>query len=166
MYNLFTPSVSFYCFRPALHVPLVGRVDMASIWSGALCTVVPAPRAARPIVMYWRLQVLFFGPSGRNGAGLCWGASYVPASVAYSSTAALAGALSLEGSDELRVHCYELCHESLDLGRDLCNSGAIARRGCCQVRNSVHHLLLEVPVVRVCSGVVCGAVGSTSLVSN
>ena len=70
MYNCFTPSVSFCCFRPALHVPLGGRVDMAGRWDGELCAVVPAPRDARPTVMDWQLQVLFFGPNGFNGAGL------------------------------------------------------------------------------------------------
>ena len=111
-----------------------------------------------------KIHILFFGPSVRNGAGLCWGAG--SASAALSSTAAPAGALSLGGSDELQVHCYELFCDPLDRGRDLCDVGAIARCGCCQVRNSVHRLLLEVPVVRVCGGVVCGAVGGTGLVSN
>ena len=168
MYNCFTPFVSFCCFHPALHVPLGVRVDMASRWGGTLCTVVPAPGDARPTVMDRRLQVFFFGPSGRNGAGLCWGAGSVSASAsaASSSTAALAGALNLEGSDKFRVHCYEICCEPLDRGRELCNGGAIARRGCRQVHDSIHRLLLEVPVVRVCGGIVCGALGGTGLVSN
>ena len=126
MYNCDTPSVSYGCSRPALHVPLGGHVDMAGRWGGSLCAFVPAPGAARPTVMDWRLRVLFFGPSGRNGAGLCWGAG----SAAAPSTAALSEALCLEGSDELRVHCHELRREPLDRGRELCDDGAIT----CRVR--------------------------------
>ena len=98
-------------------------------WGGSLCAVVPAPGAARPTVMDWRLQVLFFGPSGRNGAGLCWGAGSASASAAVPSTAAPAGALFLAGSDELHIHCHELLREPLDPGRELCDGGAITRRG-------------------------------------
>ena len=100
---------------------------MSGRWGGALCAVVSAPGATRPKVMYWRLQVLVFGPSGRNVAGLCWGAG--SASAAAPSTAALAGALCLEGSDELRVHYHELRHEPLDRGHELFDVGAITRRG-------------------------------------
>ena len=151
--------MSFCCFRPALHVLLGDCVDMASHWGGAGCAVAPAPGTARPMLMERRLQVLFFGPSGCNGAGLGWGAGSASASAAFSSTAAPAGARSLEGSDKLHVYFRDLCCEPLDRGRELCNGGAIARCGCCQVRDSVHRLLLEVPVVRVCGGVVCGALG-------
>ena len=103
--------MSFCFFRPALNVPLGGRVDVASLWGKALCTVVPAPGAILPTVVDWRLQVLVFGPSGRNGAGSA------SASTALSSTAAPAGVLRLEGSDELYVHGYKLCREPLDHGR-------------------------------------------------
>ena len=123
--------MSFFCFRPALLVPLGGRLDMAGCWGGALCAVFPAPGAARPTIMYWRLQVLFFGPSGRNSAGFCWGASSASASTASSSTAAPDGALCLEGSDELRVYCHDLCCEPLGHGLELRDGGAITCRGRC-----------------------------------
>ena len=55
-------------FRPVLHVPLSGRVDVASCWGRILGTVSPAPRAARPTVMDWRLKVFFVGHSGLTGA--------------------------------------------------------------------------------------------------
>ena len=129
MYNCVTPSISYSCLCPALHVPLGGRVDMACQWGGALCAIVPAPGAARPTVMDWGLQVFFFGPSGRSGASLCWGAGSASATAAAPSTAALAGALCLEGSDKLRVHCHELRREPLNRGRELCDGGAITRRG-------------------------------------
>ena len=105
---------------------------MSSRWGGALCTVVPAPGAARPTVMDRRLQVLFFDPSGRNGDDLCWdaGSASASASAALSSTATLGGALSVEGSDELHIHCHKLFREPLDRGRELCNGSTIARRGC------------------------------------
>ena len=131
MYNFFTPSVSFFCFRPALLVPLGGRVDIAGCWGGALCAVVPAPRDARQTLIYRRLQVLLFGPSGRNGAGLCWGASSTSASTALSSTAAPDGALCLEGSEELRIYCHELCREPLDRGIWNLQINAITCRGRC-----------------------------------
>ena len=158
--------MSFCCFRPDLHVPLGGSLDMASHWVGALCTVLPAPGAAHPTLMDRPLQVLFFGPSCRNGAGLCWGAGSTSTSSALSSKAALVGELSLEGSEEFHVHCYKLYHEPLNRGQELCNGVAIARRGCRQVHDSVQSLLLEVPVIRVCGGVVYGAIGGKVLVSN
>ena len=74
--------------------------------------------------------------------------------------------LRLEGSDKFHVHCYKLCREPLNRGQELCNGVAIACRGCRQVCDSVLRLLLEVPVVWVCGGVVCGAVGGKVLVSN
>ena len=80
--------------------------------------------------------------------------------------AAPVGELRLEGSDKFHVHCYKLCREPLNRGQELCNGVAIACRGCRQVRDSVLRLLLEVPVVWVCGGVVCGAVGGKVLVSN
>ena len=138
--------MSFCCFRPDLHVPLGGSLDMASHWVGALCTVLPAPGAARPTVMDRPLQVLFFGPSCRNGAGLCWGAGSTSTSLASSSTTTLVGKLSLEGSDNLQVHCYKLYHEPLNRGHELCNGVDIARHGCRQVCDSVERLLLEVPI--------------------
>ena len=106
MYNCVTPSVSAGCFHPTLHFTLGTRVDMASQWGEALCAVVPAPRAACLTVMDWRLQVLFFIPSGRNGAGLYCGSGSAAAFAAAPSTAALAGALFLEVSDKLHVHCH------------------------------------------------------------
>ena len=127
MHNCVTPPVSFCCSRPALCVPLGGRVDMAGLWVGEICAVVPAPGSTRPTIMDWRLQVLFFSPSDRNGAGLCWGAG--SASTAAPYTAALVGALCLGDSDEICVYCHELCREPLDRGCELCNVGAITRRG-------------------------------------
>ena len=86
-------------FRPALNVPLGGRVDVASYGGGALCTIVSASRAACPIVLDGRLQVLVVGPGGQNGAGCCGCSGSVSASAALSSTAAPAVALRLKGSD-------------------------------------------------------------------
>ena len=91
----------------------------------------PAPGAARPTVMDQRLQVLFFGPSGRNGTGLCWGAGSASASASAPFTFALAGALCLEGSDDIRVHCHKLCREPLDRRRDMCDGGLITHSGRC-----------------------------------
>ena len=71
---------------------------MTGLWVRELCSVVPAPGAARPTVMDWRLQVLFLSPSGRNSAGLCWGTGSASAYTVSSFTAAPAGALCLEGS--------------------------------------------------------------------
>ena len=105
------------------------------------------------------------GPGGRNGAGWCGGAISASVSVASSSTASPAGALRLKVSEKLGVHGEKLCREPFDRGRELVDGGAIARRGCCQVRDSVHLILFQVPVVQVCGGVVCGAVGSAGLVS-
>ena len=100
--------MSFFGFRPALHVPLGGRVDVASCGGGALCTIVPAPGAARPTVVDRRLQVLVVGPGGRNGASWCCGAGSASASAALSSTAAPAGALMLKVNYKLCVHGDEL----------------------------------------------------------
>ena len=109
MYNYDTPSVSSGCFRTAMHVPLGVRVYMDGQWGREFCAVVPAPGASHPTVMDRQLQVLFFGPSGRNGGGLCWGDGSASVSAAAPSTAALAGALCLEGSDELHIHFHEIC---------------------------------------------------------
>ena len=154
------------------HVPLGSRVDTASRRGGALCTIVPASWAACPAVVDGRIQVLVVGPGGRKGAnwwhnGWCGGAgaSAVSASVALSYTAALSGSLRLQGSDELGVHGDKLCHEPFDHGHDLGNGGTIAGCGCCQVCDGVHCLLLQLPVVWVCCGVVRGAVGSAGIVS-
>ena len=83
---------------------------MASLWGGALFTVLPEPGAARPTVMDPWLQVLLFSPSGHNGASFCWGAgsASVSVSAASSYTAALFSTLSLEVSDKLCIHCYKL----------------------------------------------------------
>ena len=45
------------------------------------------------------------------------------------SKAALAGVVCLEGDDELRVHRRKLHRESRNSGHDLCDSGAVTRRG-------------------------------------
>ena len=119
-----------------------------------------------------RLQVLVVGPGGRNGAvwwykGWCVGASAgaASASVTLSSTATPAGSLRLQGSDELGAHCDELSRELFDRVRELGNGVTIAGCGCCQVCDGVSRLLLQVPIVWVFRGVVRGAVGSASLVS-
>ena len=148
--------MSFCCFRPTLHVPLGGRVDVSSCRGGELCTIVPEPEAARPTLVDRRPQILVVGPSGQNGVGFCCSAGSTSASAASSSMAAPARALGQEGSDKLCVHSYELCREPLDRGRDLGDGGAIACRGYCQVRDSVNRLLFKVPVVRVCGGAMCG----------
>ena len=61
--------------------------------------------------------------------------------------AASAGLLRLQGSDELGVHGDELCREPFHRDRELGDGGAIDGRGCLQVRDCVHRLLLLVPVV-------------------
>ena len=159
--------MSFCGFFPALHVPLGSRVDVASRGGGALCTIVSASRDACPTVVDRRLQVLVVGPGGRNGSGWCGGAgsASASASAASSSTAAPAGALRLKGSDKLGVHGDELFRETFDRDRELGDGGAIACRVCRQVCDGVHRLLMQVPAVRVCGSVVCGAVGSAGLVS-
>ena len=63
------------------------------------------------------------------------------------------------------MYSDELCREPFDRGRELGDGGAITGRGCLQVRDGVHCLLLQVPVVRVCGGVVRGDVGSAGIVS-
>ena len=138
---------------------------MASRGGGVLCTVVPAPGATHPTVVDRRLQVLVVCHSGRNGACLFFGVGSASASAASSSTAAPAGALRLGGSDKLCVHSYEICREPLDRVRELGDGSAIARHGCRQVCDSVHRLLLKLPVVWVCVSVVCGAVRSAGFVS-
>ena len=97
---------------------------------------------------------MVIGPVGRNGACWCGGASSASTSAASSSTAAPVGALMLKGTDKLGVHGDEIYREPFDRGRELGDSGVIAFLGCCQVC-----------VVRLCGGVVCGAVGSAGLVS-
>ena len=143
--------MSFLEFRPALHVPLGSRVDVASCGGGALFTIVPASGAACPTVGDGQLQVLFVGTSSRTGAGWwtkgwCGGASAsagsASASVASSSMDALAGSLSFQGSNELGVHGDYLCCEPFHRGREVGDGGAISGRGCCQVRDGIHHLLL------------------------
>ena len=137
--------MSFLVFCPALHVPLRSRVDVASRGGGALCTIVPSSGASCPTVVDGRLQVLVVGPGGRNGAswwhkGCCGGAG--SASVASSSVVASDGPLRLQGSDELGVHGDELCREPFERGRELGDGDAIAGRGCCQVHDGLHRLLL------------------------
>ena len=161
--------MSFLSFCPALHVPLGSRKDASSRGVGALCTIVTASGSACPTVVDGRLQVLVVGPGGRNGAGWwqngwCGGAGSGSASAASSSTAAPTGLLSLQGSDKLGVHSDKLLREPFDRGRELGNGGVSAGCGCCQVRDGVHRILLQVPVVWVYSCVVCGAVGSAGLV--
>ena len=143
--------MSFLGFRPALHVPLGSRVDVDRRVGGALRTIVPASGAACPTVVDGQLQALVVGTGGLNGAGwwhMGWcggagsGASSASASAASSSSAAPAGSLRLQVSDELGVHNDELCRETFHRGRELGDGGAIASRGCRQVRDVVHHLLL------------------------
>ena len=150
---------------------------MAGFWGGTLGTVVPAPGAAHPTVMDWRIQVFFFGHTGRTGAGSCWGAGSGPCVGSCSeslstngsvapSTAAPDGTVGLEGNDELRVQCCKLRGEPRGSSLEMCDGGVVTCRGCCQVLDRADHLLAEVPIVRVCSGVVRGAVGGTHLVLN
>ena len=150
---------------------------MAGQWGGILGTVVPAPGVARPTVTDWQIQVFFFGHTGHNGAGSCWGAGsgtcagscsvspYAAGSVA-PSTAALAGAICLDIGDKLCVCRREICCEPCDHSYELCNGGAVTRRGHFQVCDYVDRLLLEAPILRVCGGVVRGAVGGTRLILN
>ena len=107
----------------------------------------PASGAACSTVVDGQFQVLVVGPGGRNGAGWwhkgwCGGAGAGSASAALSSTAAPSGSLRLQGSDELGVHGDKLCREPFGRGRELGDGGAIAGRGCRQVRDGVHRLLL------------------------
>ena len=143
---------------------------MAICGGEELCTIVPASGAACPTVVDGRLQVLVVGPGGQNCAGWwyngwCGGAGSASASAASSSTAALAGSLRLKGSDELGIHGDKLCRKPFDRGRKLGDCGMIAGRGYRQVCNGIHRLLLQVPVVRLCGGVVRGVVGSAGIVS-
>ena len=73
--QLLHPFFSLCCFRPALHIPLCERLDVAGRWDGTLGTVVPASRAARSTVMDLRLQVFCLSRSGCIRVGFCWGAS-------------------------------------------------------------------------------------------
>ena len=138
-----------------------------------------APRDARPIVMDWRIQIFFFGHTGCTGVGSSWGTGSGPCAGSYPnfgssseassdalSTAAPAGAVCLEGNNELHIHHCELRCYPHNSGRELCDGGAVTRRGRCQVCNGIDRLLLEVTVVRVCGGVVRGAVGGTHIVLN
>ena len=162
--------MSFCGFRPALNLSLGSRVDVASRGGRALCTIAPASGAAFLTVVDWRLQILVVGTGGQIGAGWwyngwCGGAGSASMSTSLSSTAALACALKLKGSGELGFHDDKLCCEPFDCGRELGDGGAIACRGCRQVYDGVHRLLLQVPVVQVCGGIVRGAVGSAGIVS-
>ena len=80
--------------------------------------------------------------------------------------AATAGAVCLEGNDELHVHPRELHRESRDSGCELCDGGAVTCCGRLQVCDGVHRLLLETPAVRVYGGVVRGTVRGTRLIFN
>ena len=82
------------------------------------------------------------------------------------STADPAGAVCLEGNNEIRVHCHEICRESRDSGRELCNGSAVTRSGFCYFCDVVHRLFLEVNIIQVCGGFLRGAVGGTRLVLN
>ena len=91
------------------------------------------------------------GTGGRNGAGWCpkgWcggadaGSGSASASAASSSTAAPDGSLRLQGSDEIGVHGDKICRETFHRGCELGDGGAIAGRGCRQVRDGVHRLFL------------------------
>ena len=105
------------CFRPALHVPLGCHADVVSFLGKTLGTILPAPGAARPAVMDWRIQVFFVSHSGRTGAGPFWGAGSGPCtgSCYNSSSSSAAGSVApsmtapactvcLEGDDKIRVH--------------------------------------------------------------
>ena len=54
--------MSFCGFRPALHVPLGSRVDVASRGGGEICTIVSASGAACPTVFGGQLQVWLLQP--------------------------------------------------------------------------------------------------------
>ena len=75
-------------------------------------------------------------------------------------------AVFLKVDDKHCVHCREIRHEPRNSGCELCDGSAVACCGHWQVFDSVNRLLLEVPVFRVCGGVVCGAVGGTCLILN
>ena len=137
--------MSFLGFCSALHVPPGIRVDMASRRGGALCTIVPASGSTYPTVVDGRLQVLVVGPVGQNGAGwwpkgCCGGSGTI--SEASSSMAAPAGSLRLQGSYKLGVHGDEIFREPFHHERELGDGGVITGRGCCQVSDGIHRILL------------------------
>ena len=80
--------------------------------------------------------------------------------------AALTGAVCLEDNGDLCVHRRKLYCEPRDSSCEMCNGGAFTRHGRQKVCNRVDRLLVEVPVVRVCGGVVRGAVWGTCIVLN
>ena len=63
-------------------------------------------------------------------------------SEASSSTSAPAGSLRLQGSYKIFVHGDELFREPFHHERELGNGGVITGRGCCQVSDGIHRLLL------------------------
>ena len=104
---------------------------MGGRWDGTFDTVVPESGDTRPTVTDWRLQVFSLSHSGRTGANSCWGTGSCAGSCSGSgsgsgllsaaasvapSTAALAGAVFLEGKNELHVHHRELHCKSHDSG--------------------------------------------------
>ena len=149
---------------------------MAVHWDRTLDTFVLASGAAHPTLMYWRLQVFFLIHGGSTGAGSCWGAGssscsgYCSGSVSLStgasvapSLAAPADAVFLEGDKDIHVHCQKLRRESRDSGSDLCDGSTVTCCGRRKVRDGIHCLLLEVPAVRVCGGIVRGSIGAPVL---
>ena len=91
-----------------------------------------------------------------------------PAPALAPSLAAPDGTFFLEGDHDLLVHHHKLRRKSCnsDSDSELHNGSAVTCRGRCQVHDGVHRLLLEVPVVQVCGGVVHSTVGGNHLVLN
>ena len=82
------------------------------------------------------------------------------------SAAAAARAFFLDGKNELLAQRRELCRESRDGGCQLRNGRVVICCGCCQVCDEIHRVLVEVPVVRVCDGIVRRSVGDFHIVFN
>ena len=80
--------------------------------------------------------------------------------------AATTRAFYLEGNDELLVHHRGLHRDSCNIGCQLRDGRAFTRRGCCQVCNAVHCVLVEIPVIQIFSGVVRRSVGGARLILN
>ena len=77
----------------------------------------------------------------------------------------------LEGDNKLLVNGRDLCCGSLDGGRESHDGGRELRDGlavnCCgrrQFLDGIHRVLVELPIVRVCGGVVWRFVGGNRLV--
>ena len=73
-------------------------------------------------------------------------------------------AFGLEGDGKILIHGCKLCCEACNGGHDLYHGHAVDYRGCCEVCDCVHHVLVDVPVFRVCGCVVHSSIGVSCIV--